>query len=147
MCMKSGCRVSGEDFARSIITIKASAFIVHLRKSAFIRTQIFSESALAELCGIALPYFTTSLPERKAAGFTKLRPAFCDLTFTKKKRQIENEGLQIGNNSTVSFETFSRYYNPASSEYNFSLKMRKAKGRVVRHSAFCFFSVPGMTQS
>ena len=27
---------------------------VHLRKSAFIRTQIFSGSALAELCGIAL---------------------------------------------------------------------------------------------
>ena len=26
---------------------------VHLRKSAFIRTQIFSGSALAELCGIA----------------------------------------------------------------------------------------------
>ena len=27
MCMKSGCRVSGEDFAHSKNTIKASAFI------------------------------------------------------------------------------------------------------------------------
>ena len=30
---------------------------VHLRKSAFIRTQIFSGSALAELCGIAFIHF------------------------------------------------------------------------------------------
>ena len=29
MCMKSGCRVSGEDFAHSIITIKAPAYIVN----------------------------------------------------------------------------------------------------------------------
>ena len=27
MCMKSGCLVSGEDFAHAIIPIKASAFI------------------------------------------------------------------------------------------------------------------------
>ena len=30
MCMKSGCRVSGEDFARSKTTVKASAFTVYL---------------------------------------------------------------------------------------------------------------------
>ena len=36
LCMKSGCRVSGEDFARSKITIKALAFIVnpHAEESA-----------------------------------------------------------------------------------------------------------------
>ena len=36
MCMKSCCRVSGEDFAHSIITIKVSVFIVTILSLLFI---------------------------------------------------------------------------------------------------------------
>ena len=45
---------------RQICALISSLFLevhkVRLRKSAIIRTQIFSESALAALCGIALDY-------------------------------------------------------------------------------------------
>ena len=58
MCMKFGCRMSGEDFARSKMTIKASAFIVNdiSPGPGFQIKKTYDESAICEFV-VRLSFF------------------------------------------------------------------------------------------
>ena len=85
MCMKSGCRVSGEDFARSKITIKASAFIVY----AFL--QISKSSTIPEETILVKLFEPLPRETGKSYALRVLRENIVDLDLPPGSQISENE--------------------------------------------------------